>query len=308
MNRILIYLLMTMGSVIYAQDNIANTVDVTVTCIPARIKIGDVFHVTVQVKHPDNVSVFFQTFDAVLKKFSRHKFETHEQKEKNYSIHYFEYDLTSFEIGQHKIGPFPLEYEVDGKKEKQESNVISIFVESVLDLTASNLGPKSDPEPLTMTRSWVSRIILLILLMTILFGLVFSYLKWKNGHTSIQLPVIVQDPRPADEIALDHLEKLKHSGLIQAGSFYQLYVEMSTIYRNFISQRYHCDTLDQTTKETLQTLKAKEERVSVRQKVAELLEIFDLFKFAKYKPQVDEPLKQIQSTADSIREMAQRLE
>jgi hypothetical protein len=94
--------------------------------------------------------------------------------------------------------------------------------------------------------------------------------------------------RPAHEIALEALYKLRESDLLATGQIKAYYVELTEIVRRYIEGRYFVPALELTTGELMDNLKTVAIETEAKAMLQDLLEHSDLVKFAKYAPVADE--------------------
>lgn len=135
----------------------------------------------------------------------------------------------------------------------------------------------------------VFSVLLAILLLAIVIYLAHKYLKHpKEQDEEAKEPI---DPRKAHEIAYDELASLKEKQLWQAQQFKLYYTELTEILRRYVYNRYTIGAMEQTTDEILadfrqsKELKEKKEEIKL---LAEVLQLADLVKFAKFQPIPDE--------------------
>jgi hypothetical protein len=102
---------------------------------------------------------------------------------------------------------------------------------------------------------------------------------------------------PADTIALNKLYELGDKKLWQQNEVKQYYIELTDILREYLENRYHIRTHEQTTGEIFAGLKDKAMPASGRNGLMQLLTLADLVKFAKEKPL---PLENEKGMADAI--------
>ena len=92
---------------------------------------------------------------------------------------------------------------------------------------------------------------------------------------------------PPHRIALDKLIDLDAKKLWQKGSIKQYQSELTFIIREYIENRYKVPALELTTFETLQHLKKKNLDSFLSNELQNILQVADLVKFAKSKPDVN---------------------
>ena len=136
---------------------------------------------------------------------------------------------------------------------------------------------------------------LLILLAVIVFILLFFILrKKKNNDPNEEKPVL-----PPETTALDKINRLRESKLIEQGRFKEFYTILSEIIREYFECKYKISALDRTTCELVLELKKKSiisDKVGI---VQYFLFDCDLVKFARYIPPAEDSDK-ILDTAQEI--------
>jgi hypothetical protein len=96
-------------------------------------------------------------------------------------------------------------------------------------------------------------------------------------------------PVPADITALEKLRQLAQTDWLATGRIKEFYSAISDILREYLEKGFDIRALERTTHELLRDLRRKSEIAAERQAVLqELLEICDLVKFAKYRPDASE--------------------
>ena len=95
--------------------------------------------------------------------------------------------------------------------------------------------------------------------------------------------------RPAHELALQELEKLKKEDLISKGIYKEHYFKLSEIFRRYLERRFHFQAVEHTTEEILPALyNLKDVDEQEKGTAQQFLRHTDLVKFAKHIPDTDE--------------------
>jgi hypothetical protein len=104
-------------------------------------------------------------------------------------------------------------------------------------------------------------------------------------------------PQPADEIALEELQRIASLKLLEKGFIKQFYSEISEVIKRYIARRYHIHTMELTTSELISVMRSaglpEEHMAAYRPFFNEC----DLVKFAKHIP----PSKNIDEALDEAR-------
>lgn len=135
-----------------------------------------------------------------------------------------------------------------------------------------------------------------------LFYILAKRLRPKGKDTP--RPALGELTRPAHEVALEALEALERSGLLERGQVKEYHIAASDILRTYVEARFRVEALEMTTREVLDGLG----RVGVGPHFVEGLRTFlgacDLVKFAKAKPDADASRATTALGVDLVRESA----
>ena len=135
----------------------------------------------------------------------------------------------------------------------------------------------------------VGSILLALLLLALVLYLVNKYLKLRENKEEVVVEPI--DPRKAHEIAYEELDALRQKQLWQAQQFKAYYTELTEILRRYISNRYDIDAMEQTSDEVMSEFRQNKELRDKKEEIkllADVLQLADLVKFAKWQPLPDE--------------------
>jgi len=109
----------------------------------------------------------------------------------------------------------------------------------------------------------------------------------KRKKRATQEKVIIEIARPAHEIAQEKLDTLKEKALWQQGQIKEYQSELTHIIREYLENRFEIRALESTTDEIARDLKDKGLDDGDKKKLSDILQIADLVKFAKAKPDVN---------------------
>jgi hypothetical protein len=268
----------------------------------SRIKIGDLIRYTVTVTHGKGVDARTPGTGANLGGFEIRNYAVSEPEEKKgVVVSKFEYTISTFFPGEFVIPPLPVAYKVPGDTavHVMATPSIKIVVESMKPSEAGDI--KDIKPPVEIPRNWW------LLLMKAGIGLLIAgaaaggfllYRRWKSGKGI--LPVREEPPKPPHEIALEALDRLKASDLLEKGEIKAFYIELSEIIRRYTGGRYFVVAMEMTTTEVLEGLSS----VHLFKEDFELFEAFfhrcDLVKFAKTIPSQVETSETVQVAYDIV--------
>lgn len=158
-------------------------------------------------------------------------------------------------------------------------------------------------EPKNISDYFVYMYIALALIGLFLFGLL---IKWMNKPKEVE-EVVVEIIRPAHEIALEKLHDLGDKQIWQQGQVKEYQSNLTHIIREYLENRYDIKALESTTDDIVQELNNKDFDPTDESTLREILQVADLVKFAKAKPDMsiherflDSAKSFVRKTKDSI--------
>lgn len=273
---------------------------VTFTCTvdSNRLLIGDQRWLHLRVKGPVDLvpdTVSFATWQKLgIETLSKQTW----QNEGSDGYHQM-MKIAAFDTGYLRLPPLILPFQTGQLTDTAYSNDLVLEVSGIM-IDSTGLAPIKPilREPFTFRDAMPYVIALLVGLL--LIGLLF--LRKKKATSE---PVIIEVPIPPDEIALADLEKLRTKKLWQSGKIKEYQSELTHIVRAYIEARYQIPALESTTSEILEFTQLKELDKSLHQDLNEILNIADLIKFAKARPDIaihDEFMKKAESFVTQTRQ------
>lgn len=195
--------------------------------------------------------------------------------------------LTSFDTGYYAVPPIAFQVG-NGTAETQP------FLVEVKMMRVDSVNQIADiKQPLSVNvsyweifkewldRNWPYVATGVAVLVAIIVLLVYVLNRKKTGA-----PIIPQKPpKPAHISALEQLKTLDAQQLWQQGEIKKYYSELTEILREYLEKRYNIYALELTTDEILSNLKHTELPIDAESKLKSLLQLSDLVKFAKAKPE-----------------------
>ena len=200
-------------------------------------------------------------------------------------IEQYEYTISVYDTGRFVIPPFPVAFLTGDSANPHQlimSDPLEIFVESIVN--DENAEIKDIRGPLEIPADYLRLALIIgsiILGLVIIWLIYWYYKKRKEGKPIFRKEII----RPAHEIALEELEQLLGSGLLEAGKTKSFFSILSEILRRYIEGRYFIKALEETTTEILASLSEADLTAENIALSNEALNECDLVKFAKYTPQ-----------------------
>jgi hypothetical protein len=251
-----------------------------------KITIGDKVNYTLEVSYPAKMTVILP--DPAK---SMNAFEIKDFKVKGPSKSWGKmklscsYLLTTFLTGEYTIEPMVFAYtEQDGTKKELKTEPVKITVESVKP-GKTDFGDIKDVKPplKVKTKFWLYFFLSIIVIALACAGWWFySQKRSRKGIFSDAEPA-----RPADEVALERLAKLKAMELVAQGRIKEHYIILSEIIRKYIESRFNIPVLDRTTAELYREMRQAEMSKQHIRLIKDFLDECDLVKFARYSPDAD---------------------
>lgn len=192
--------------------------------------------------------------------------------------------ITSFDSGYFEIPSldFVFHHKNDTAKYTTSTRKLYLMVDTPVVDTAQAFkaikGPVDEPYTWREILPWVALGLAIIAL--VLFLVRYFIRRKKN------LPVFVR-PKPTlppHVLAINQLEELRLEKVWQNGNVKEYHTRLTDILREYLENRYHFDAMEMTSDEILdeiETLKVNKEASS---KLAGLMQLADLVKFAKGQP------------------------
>ena len=208
--------------------------------------------------------------------------------------------LTSFKDSLFYIAPLPF---VSGEdtfwSDPLSLNVIQPFeIDSAMAIT--------DIKPIAKAPVWVWGILRWILLAILLGALAYGsyYLAVFIGRRKGVLPEAPKEPeRPAEEVALEKLDKIKEEKIWQAGQTKEYHTQLTDVVREYIGRRFDVSSSEKTSDETLREMKPiLAEQKPLYEQLRKMLSLADLVKFAKWTTTPDENELSLRTAYDFVRE------
>lgn len=265
-------------------------ISVTSQVDKSRITIGDLIHYVVTVTYKKDVTVKSPGTGANLGGFEIRDYTVSEpQEKKGWITQQYKYTISTFFTGEFEIAPLTIQYRLPGDTTFQSlsTSPIQIVVESVKPSMAGDI--RDIKPPVDIPKNWwlfFLQIGIGLALCGAVIGGVFLYRRWKAGRGL--LPVREAPLKPPHEIALEALDRLKNSDLLQKGEIKLFFIELSEIIRRYIGDRYFVVAMEMTTTEVLEKLSQMGLSEEIFQFFEEFFRRCDLVKFAKYVPSQDE--------------------
>jgi hypothetical protein len=247
-----------------------------------QITIGDPIRYTVEVSAGPDTEVLIPVLAGQVGNFTISDFgELPARKHDDRVITARWYTLTSFATGDHLIPAPRVRYRTPGEELRDaEGNEVLVGIDSLLaqDKSATDIRDIKPPEAVPF--DW--RPYGTVAAAVVAVGLLAAAL-WRLGTRPRRQRAL--PPRPAHEVALAALARLRAQHLIDQGKFDEYYVQLSSIVRRYLEDRFSVRAPEMTTEEFLSAAAHAGHLIAAhRRLLAEFLSQADLVKFARHLP------------------------
>ena len=143
----------------------------------------------------------------------------------------------------------------------------------------------------------IIKLLIGLLILALIIYFLYRYFKKKPKKDEQDKPKL-----PPHIIALEKLQKIQQEELWKEGKIKEYYSAVADTIREYIEGRYEVPALEQTSQETLLSLKFHAIDNTSREKLKYILELSDLVKFAKFLPIESDHYNILQSAIDFVNE------
>lgn len=270
----------------------------------STITIGDPIVYVITVRHPPDISLANAIQIPNSPDFEVSRAEDFHRKEDGWLIEGKKVTLTSFRLGEFVLDAIAVNgLDSRGKTQTVQSPKIYITV-----ISAQKGPPAKDIRGIKSVVEIPFRFIKkygigfgMLSFLTLAAILIMRRFKKIKG-SDIELRQILS---PEDE-AFSQLHSLFDSALLRQGKTKEYFLKLSDILRVYFEKRYLIFAVEATTGEILRLLKEKEISSELLTETREVLEMCDLAKFAKWKPEPLEILKLNQMTEAIVKKAADK--
>ena len=292
-------LLVCVAQPLAAQARIRTDVDTTRVTVGDRITLTVVVEAapTARVEWPDSLD--FTPFEIL----EAHILPTEVIGEGGSSTAVF--TLAVFELGELEVPP--LVVDVVGGDGVVESLTTDPFGVEGVSVGADETGDLRDihgPLGIPLGAMRLALGVLILLVVATLLYVAASWL-WSRGDEVVR-PALGPPLRPAHEIALEALEALERSPLLERGQVKDYHIEASDILRTYVERSFLVAALEMTTHEVLAALEQAGVDKCFRSGLREFLEQCDIVKFADVRPDTDACRRLLEAGRGLVRDSVPR--
>ena len=219
--------------------------------------------------------------------------------------------ITVFDTGLIEIPPQPFAFQNGALKDTLLTRPIALRIRSLpVDTTIRDI--KANMRTPVDAQEVFPYFLGLIALALLVLAIIFIVRKMSRKDTKA---TVIAPSEPAEVIALRQLEQLRVEKPWIQKPVKMYYINLTNILRHYIERRYHIMALEQTTDEILKDLKKAVSMANNLEKLASILKLADLVKFAKLIPdevengiQVEEAIGFVKNTTPVLEETVRERE
>jgi hypothetical protein len=195
--------------------------------------------------------------------------------------------LTVFELGDLEIPGFSVELvDPEGERTSLPTNPFGIQVSSVGLDEGGDIRDLKGPLWIPMGPG---RVALFALLIVLGLGALYGLYRWGKRRKPEDAPEVPYLPlRPPHEIALEALDRLEASPLLERGEVKEFHIQLSDILRSYAEGRFGVPALEMTTGDLMAGMAEAGIEAWISEAFREFLAPCDMVKFAKLRPGADE--------------------
>ena len=287
---------LTSGCTRPAPAPVADAGPVQATLSTNRVHVGDPVDLQLTIRHPVPMTVDWPPLGQGKQLVVRD--QTFEQPSPTSAV--ARWSLTSFALGQHAVWSGTVALVLgDGTRLEQALPALTLNVESILPEAGEQVrGPKG---LVSWPRAPLTRLLWVLGLIGLLALLVGLAVRWWMRRRARPLPPPV--PVPAHLRALQALAELESRTDFATADAELFFVDLSTIVRHYLEDRFDLRAPEQTTEEFIRAASASTVlRLEHKQLVESFLVECDLVKFARHRPGSDRMQQALAAAYRLVRE------
>ncbi len=265
-------------------------ISVTAEVDHAFFTIGDRVRFKVTAEHDPSIQIARIDTSETFKDFELKEDKSFKTEQGKTISEGREIVFTGYELGDYVLSPAVIYYREGAGQElkKIESNKLYVSIESV-----DKDGKPSDDIAgikgvVNLSRKWVGWLIGILFGVMAAIGFYFYYTRKKQFAAAIN----PENQLTPQEEAYRALNRLGDSELLQRGQIKLYFAKLSEIIRRYMERRYQILALESTTDEIMSALRQRELDGKTLTLIKSHFEVCDLVKFAKFKPEPAEIIRQ----------------
>lgn len=293
--------LLLLQAILYPKNSWCDEAKMTVTAEVdhAFFTIGDRVHFKITAEHDSSIQISRIDTSETLKDFEVKEEQNFKTDERGIISEGKDITVTGYQLGNYVLSPAVIYYR-DGTASRElktmESNKLYVSIESV-----DKDGKRSDDIAglkgvVELSRKWIGWLIGIALL--VIAAIAFYVYYQRKGRSLFHFNP--ENQLSPHEEAYQALNRLGDSELLQRGLIKLYFAQMSEIIRRYMERRFQILALESTTSEIMDALRQRDIDGKTLSLIKNHLEICDLVKFAKFKPEPPEIIRQTKLAKEVI--------
>ena len=276
----------------WGNDMTAQYIEARLQADTTDLRIGETVDLTISVSYDPGLEVYWPLFQDTLG--GMEILETQEsvenQQANGRTLVEQQLTLISFDSGYYRIPSLDVNYSLEGDTAVKSifTNAVNINVFTVEIDTTQGIKPIKDIVEVPITLGEIAAWGGLILLIAAIIGGIVWYLRKRQK-------VEEEEPRPTYrvppyEVAMRRLAQLEEKRIWQKGEIKAYYIELTDAIRTYIEEELKVPAMESVTHEIISDLRRIELPEKLILHLKSLLEMADLAKFAKFRPEPEDNL------------------
>lgn len=210
------------------------------------------------------------------------------------------FTVTAFDSAFFYIPPF--EVTVDDKAYKADNALSLVVYMFDVDTLHSDqfFGPKDIMEQPLQWQDVKSATFYFIIYAVLAALVIFLFVSWKNDKPIIRI-IRIEPPKPAHEVALAEIERIRTEQLAHGEDSKRYYTELTDAIRLYMNGRFGFNATEMTSDEIIEHLQETNDKDSLKE-LKELFSTADLVKFAKMRPLLGENDRNLLTAIEFVKE------
>jgi hypothetical protein len=288
------------------QNISAQEVQVSATTDTLEYIVGDYIDYTIEMKYPKGTNVIIPMVKDSIDNLIFIKNGEAIQREEGTEVYELRHFIFSkYDSSDVTIPSFYIPYTVDGGEPQfAYVNPVDIVVHTIEVNQQVEIQDVKEPKRIPLDWLLISAIALIVIALLVASYFGYRYYQKKKSGKTIEIPVVVIPPY---DKAITKLNELEVKKLWQDGLVKEYHSEVTGIVRDYFEDRFNFNSLEMTTKETIENLKVKDVNENVIVTTEEFLANADMVKFAKFEPMPtvnEEMMKEAYSIVNETKEVA----
>ena len=270
--------------VTFLQLSVCNVVAAPVTISRSvssnNLYLGDVLLYTMTIKYAQGVQFTPPKIGTGLESLDIHHYDVIEdQLPSNDHVYTVKYNLSKYSFGNIVIPALTLRYKYQQQLGAATAPLIRINMRELSkqdgDEKIVDIFPVMSPEISWIVPGIVAGSISIILV------IVLQWRIWKKIHLKQSQFVTRHSKHSPEDMAIKHIQRLQKKGYLENKKVKQYYVEITAIFKRYLSTKYHYPFKDMTSTAVQEYLNNHRYNQEIIKRVASLLRTYDTIKFTQ---------------------------